>query len=506
MITKGSVALSEDREPDVRLDRLSPEMRAYAGEALPSGGRPDVAAETETAAGATAAERDPSETAEPGAAAGAEPGAESGAESGAAAGAQPEPGSEAETETAGVEATAATSEDELPRRRHPAPDAPHVLLIGGGATGAALAHDLALRGLRVTLVEKGELVSGTTGRGQGLLDSGARFASTDRAMAIECATENKILRRIAPGSFEENDGLYVAVTDDDADCAAQFLEACWQSAVPTRRLTRERALASEPKLNPELRLAVQVPDATMDSVRLPLRFFATARSNGADIRHFTEVVAMNVAGGTLTGVRLRDRTADREYVLGADLVVNAAGPWAGRVATLAGATLPITLLRGAMLSVRDRHTNMVVSRLQPAGTEDVVVPERQSTILGIDHSPADLPDRALLPDGDFEAVRRRASALVPSLENAALRARWAAVRPVPSSEARRTGPGEMLLVDHGKTRDRVAGLLTVTGGRTTTMRATAERAADSICARLGIERPCETREVVLLPHTAWYSR
>ena len=40
----------------------------------------------------------------------------------------------------------------------------HVLIIGGGGTGGALAHDLALRGLRVTLVERGEFTSGTTGR------------------------------------------------------------------------------------------------------------------------------------------------------------------------------------------------------------------------------------------------------------------------------------------------------------------------------------------------------
>jgi glycerol-3-phosphate dehydrogenase len=49
----------------------------------------------------------------------------------------------------------------------------HVLIIGGGGTGAALAHDPTLRGLRVTLVERGELTSGTTGRHHGLLHSGA---------------------------------------------------------------------------------------------------------------------------------------------------------------------------------------------------------------------------------------------------------------------------------------------------------------------------------------------
>ena len=56
----------------------------------------------------------------------------------------------------------------------------HVLIVGGGATGAGLAHDLALRGLRVTLVDRGELTCGTTGRHHGLLHSGARYAVGDR--------------------------------------------------------------------------------------------------------------------------------------------------------------------------------------------------------------------------------------------------------------------------------------------------------------------------------------
>jgi glycerol-3-phosphate dehydrogenase len=300
-------------------------------------------------------------------------------------------------------------------------------------------------------------------------------------------------------------------TDEDADCASRFVEACWQSAVPTRQLTREQALRSEPGLNPELRLAVQVPDATMDTMRLPLRFFATARDNGADIRHFTEVVAMSLSSGhgpgaAVTGVRVRDRSSDREYEIGADLVVNAAGPWAGRVAALAGAALPVELLRGAMVSITGRHTNMVVARLQNQDGEDVVVPERQSTVLGVAHSPVDHPDKGLVPVGDFEAIRRRASLLVPSLAGADVRARWTAVRPVPLRDSVRREPGELLIFDHSKAPQRIRGLLTVTGGRATTMRATAERVADAVCARLSIERPCETAETMLLPGAAWYSR
>ena len=96
-----------------------------------------------------------------------------------------------------------------------------MIVVGGGGTGGALAHDLALRGLAVTLLERGELTSGTTGRHHGLLHSGSRYAVNDPESAGECIAENRILRRIAPGSFEENGGLFVA-TDEDMDYLPRF--------------------------------------------------------------------------------------------------------------------------------------------------------------------------------------------------------------------------------------------------------------------------------------------
>ena len=62
---------------------------------------------------------------------------------------------------------------------------PHVVVIGAGSTGAAIAHDLALRGLRVTLVERLGPASGTTGHNQAQLHSGARYAVNDPGSARE---------------------------------------------------------------------------------------------------------------------------------------------------------------------------------------------------------------------------------------------------------------------------------------------------------------------------------
>src|SRR5512132_3943574 len=176
-----------------------------------------------------------------------------------------------------------------------------VLVVGGGGTGAALAHDLVLRGVGVTLVERGELTSGTTGRHHGLLHSGARYAVNDPESAVECIAENRILRRSASGSFEENGGLFVALTDEDMDYLPRFLAGCAACGIPTRELTAAEALAVEPGLNPALKAAVWVPDATMEAMRLPPRFFATARRHGAQLRPFTEVTGLLTAGRAVTG-------------------------------------------------------------------------------------------------------------------------------------------------------------------------------------------------------------
>ncbi len=79
---------------------------------------------------------------------------------------------------------------------------PHAIVIGAGFTGVAIAWDLTQRGFRVSVVERGPIANGTSGRTHGLLHSGARYAVNDQESAIECIQENLILRRIVPDAIE----------------------------------------------------------------------------------------------------------------------------------------------------------------------------------------------------------------------------------------------------------------------------------------------------------------
>ncbi|MDA8203449.1 MAG: FAD-dependent oxidoreductase [Chloroflexi bacterium] len=385
--------------------------------------------------------------------------------------------------------------------------APHVVIVGGGGTGAALALDLVLRGLRVTLVERGEITSGTTGRHHGLLHSGARYAVNDAESAVECIQENQLLRRVAPGSFEENDGLFVGIDDEDMAYGEKLFAACGETGIPARWLTPAEALNLEPNLNPDLKGAIQVPDATFDAMRLPLRWFATAKARGAVIQPFCEVTEMVVRDACVMGVRGHDHRTERDFEVGADLVVNAGGPWAEKIAAMAGADVPIQPSPGVLLALRGRLCNMVINRMHKSGDGDIVVPQRGLSIVGTSSWVVKDPDDLGVPEDHVQKMYTEGSKIIPAVRSAPFRQAWSAARPLIGGGGADTGrelSRTFKCFDHME-RDGVGGFVTISGGKATTARAMAETTADVVCRKLGIEAPCLTRETVLLPHTAYYA-
>ncbi len=389
--------------------------------------------------------------------------------------------------------------------------APRVCVIGGGGPGAALAYDLALRGLAVVLLEKGELTSGTTGRHHGQLHSGARYALGDRAIARECYEETLVLRRIVPEAIEYNGGFFIALSEEEAELAPVFVAACLEAGIPAREVPAARALELEPAMSPRVRRAVWVPDGTFDAFRLPLAFFAAAKALGARVRPWTEVLGLEVSGGRVVAARVVDRSADpfREERVEADYFVSATGAWAGRVGALAGLDIPITPAPGALLAVRGRVVDRVVSRLRPAGDGDILVPQRGLSIIGSTQRVADDPE-AIQPTREEARFLRGAGAeLVPAFGDEAgaapFHAVWAAARPLAgrSSDDGRSISRDFAALDH-EARDGLAGIATIIGGKATVLRAMAEKAADLVCAKLGVAAPCSTADYALPSWREYY--
>ena len=382
----------------------------------------------------------------------------------------------------------------------------HIVIIGGGGTGAALAHDLVLRGFQVSLFERGELLSGTTGRHHGLLHSGGRYAVNDPVAAAECIRENNILRHIAPAAIEPNDGLFLALSDKDMDYRPAFLENCKQCGISTEELSPNHALAIEPALHPDLKAAIRVPDATLDAWRLPLHFYATAKANGARIHSFSQVIGFHKSDGTITGIRISDHQTGREYDVQGDLFVNAAGAWAGKICALADIQLPVQPGPGVMVAVNGRLTNMVINRLHQAGEGDIIVPQRELSILGTTLWLAEDPDAIKLPSDHARQILELCVQMVPAVKDAAIRSVWCASRPL-IKQTQAQEPQQISRTfdcyDH-KQRDDLEGLVSVIGGKATTLRAMAEKTADLICRKTGRNISCQTATKKLLHYRHYY--
>jgi glycerol-3-phosphate dehydrogenase len=206
-----------------------------------------------------------------------------------------------------------------------------------------------------------------------------------------------------------------------------------------QRLTAAEALRLEPNLNPDLKAAVRVPDTTVDPMRLILRFLATALHNGADIRPYMEVTGLLRHNDHVTGAAVHDHVTGKTGEITADLVVNAAGPWSGKVAAMAGASVPITPSPGVLLALRGRYCNMVINRMHKSGDGDIVVPQRGLSIIGTSSWVVEDPDELSVPEDHVERMYAEGSKLIPALRHAPRRAAWSAARPLVGSAGAATG-------------------------------------------------------------------
>ncbi len=361
-----------------------------------------------------------------------------------------------------------------------------VAVVGGGVTGLGVARDLALRDLDVTLFERSELVAGTSGRMHGLLHSGARYAVSDPASARECRRESQTLRDIAPHCVTDTGGLFVSLPTDPPH-VERFVAACDAVGVPTRTLTGEAAREVEPHLSSSVERAVTVPDGVVDPVALCLATALDARRAGATIRTNAPVADLLLDGDRVTGVEL----AGGERV-SADHVVNAAGPWADRVAAAAGVELDLTPSRGVMVVCDGPPVGRVLNRCRPRGEGDIVVPIDGRPVLGTTDRPVEDPEDYPRETGEIAAVRESLAAVVPALADAAVLEPYWGVRPLYDPGTDASDSGAVAARGFGVSTER--GLTSAVGGKLTTYRLMAEAAADAVCADLGLDRPCQTAD------------
>ncbi|RPJ36798.1 MAG: FAD-dependent oxidoreductase, partial [Chloroflexi bacterium] len=257
-------------------------------------------------------------------------------------------------------------------------DKPHAIVIGAGFTGCAIAHDLALRGFHATVLERGEIASGTSGRTHGLLHSGGRYCVKDKESAVECIQENILLRKIARQCIEFNGGFFVALNESDLEYAALFEQGAQACGIPIEKLPPKDVLRIEPSYSPRMLAAYSVPDGAFDPLRLALAFAATAKKNGSSFRTFHQVQELLFNGkGRVVGAKVWDRATGKDYMIHGDIIINATGAWAGEITRMACASVSVTPTPGVMVAYDKRLINHVINRLNAPGDGDIIIPQRR---------------------------------------------------------------------------------------------------------------------------------
>jgi glycerol-3-phosphate dehydrogenase len=365
-------------------------------------------------------------------------------------------------------------------RRH----APAVVVIGGGATGCAVARDLALRGIRVTLVEAGDLGAGTSSRFHGMLQSGARYAVSDTAYAAECMRERRIVAALIPEAVEPVGGIFVALRQDPPEFGKRFLDGCRAAEIPVDEIDPAAVARAEPHLSREILRAFAVPDATINPWRLLSALAEDIERLGGTVLRRHRVQSVTIESGHVKGLQVEGKEGPR--TIPADAIVNAAGPWAGRIASLVGQHVELQLTKGSILVLAHRMVGKIVNRCRPPSSHDIIVPTGTVGLFGTTSELVDDPATTSVRPEEVQALLDGATPLIPEIRRFRALRVWAGVRPLVKPGEWPAGmplPRRHKVIDHSE--QGLSGFVTVCGGSLTTHRSMAEDAGDQLCRQLG---------------------
>ncbi len=376
-----------------------------------------------------------------------------------------------------------------------------LVIIGGGINGAGVARDAALRGMSVALFEREDWGAGTTGGSTRMVHGGLRYLLYDIPTTKLSSEDAGRIRRIAPHVTWRIPFLWPLFPGSrfmreatEAFLSAYDPMAKRKGGLQHARLSRADALALEPGLADEVQGALTLDEWGCDVYRLAALNALDAREAGADLFPHTEITDVLFSGRELRGVRARDRITGREWEVEGRLVVNAGGPWAARIAALAGASCSLRPGKGIHVTFERRIGNYGLILEGKDGRTMFLVPHGAETIVGTtDDDYYGDPARVSLDISrdEVEYVIEAAAYALPQARHWRATRAWAGVR----NTLFEWGVGEDDLsrrheiLDH-ETRDNVPGLISIVGGKLASYRIQAEEAVDLALTKL--TRPAAT--------------
>ncbi|HEX6285165.1 MAG TPA: glycerol-3-phosphate dehydrogenase/oxidase, partial [Pyrinomonadaceae bacterium] len=209
-----------------------------------------------------------------------------------------------------------------------------VIIAGAGINGAGIARDSAMRGLKVLLVDKGDVGGGTSAASTRLIHGGLRYLEQfEFGLIRESLKERETLLRIAPHLVRPlpiTIPLYKQSRRSRMTIRAGMIAydlLSWGKSLPRHRMQSARATLKQfPGLNAAGLIGSAVYyDAQVEfAERLVLENVLAAAEAGATVRTYTGVTRLLTTEGRVSGVEIQGDNTD---TVTADVVVNATGPW-----------------------------------------------------------------------------------------------------------------------------------------------------------------------------------
>jgi glycerol-3-phosphate dehydrogenase len=383
-----------------------------------------------------------------------------------------------------------------------------LLIVGGGASGAAAARDAALRGLEVALCEAGDYAGETSSQSSKLIHGGLRYLQYgDLHLVFEGLTERRRLMHTAPHLcrpiefvFPGYRGESPRLTTLGVGVALYNALALWRPPARGRKLSPGQLYELLPHLRTAgLAGAMAYIDCQTDDARLVLENILDAEASGATVaNHVRAEALLRDRRGRVTGAALTDTETGSAFEARARVVLSATGPFTDSFLADGGAhrlrpTLGVHLVfdsarvphHGRALVLRSPRDNRLFFSL-PAGAR---------TVVGTTDTdwPSSRPPRI---DDEIRARGEDVAYLLEAANHAFPRLRltpedvlstYAALRPLLATSAHT--PSETSR-EHEITRA-ADGLLVIAGGKLTTLRRMGEEAVDRVIALLhaaGLER------------------
>lgn len=413
-----------------------------------------------------------------------------------------------------------------------------VLVIGGGITGACIAHDAALRGLSVALIEKNDFGGYTSSASSKLLHGGIRYLPKGQAWKVrESAREQAVFQHLAPhltrwvpfliptdksSPVKGKMALKAAMLVYGFCCAGLFRLIHDPGKQPPSRtfLSSDEVLQKLPMLSAIEGLTgaqVLFESHMHSSERMTLAFLKTAEANGARIANYLKVTKLLIEGTNVVGVQVGDRLKeDNTFAIRARIVVNSAGPYAQAInETVPGLRLHHKLTgfsRGVHLVTRQLESDYAMALTTRKKTEGFItrggrhffiIPWRNCSLIGTTNVPlTEQLDNISVTKEDVVDFLEDINEALPSVQLTTSDVRYAftGIYPIIAPEIKPDtyqGTGEFQIVDHAD-KDGIEGIVTALGAKFTTARNVAEQGVDLVASKLGGNVPgCRTVDTPL---------